>query len=228
MSAVRCGVDNLSLPPTGDTSSWPATRLKGVSGRYAQRWHMDRAAGLVYKLLANGAPLNLVFLSRWIEGMSKLSGAWMGVMPNRIRAPLSNAVVVCGMRARMMSSTFFNASAKSNCGCGAMLGREESLSLGVVAGSGVRFGPPGFEEAAAEDSLPEGKARELVAARKALALEARGAVASQAAHSRLRSDGSHALRCLFAAAVTDTTRSARTYRLGTRGSARCVSWSAVR
>ena len=55
---------------------------------------MDRAAGLVSTLLANGTPQNYVFLSRWIEGMSKLSGAWMGVMPNRSRAPLSNAVVV--------------------------------------------------------------------------------------------------------------------------------------
>ena len=35
---------------------------------------------------------------------------------------------VCGLRARMMYSTFSNASAKANCGCGAMLGREESLS----------------------------------------------------------------------------------------------------
>ena len=52
----------------------------------------------------------------------------------------------------MMYSTFSNASAKAN--CGAMLGREESLSLAVVVGSGVRFGPPGYEEAAAEDSLP--------------------------------------------------------------------------
>ena len=49
---------------------------------------------MVSTLLANGTPQNYVFLSRWIEGMSKLSGAWMGVMPNRIRAPLSNAVVV--------------------------------------------------------------------------------------------------------------------------------------
>ena len=200
-NAVRCGVDNLSLPPTDDISLWTPTRLKGVSGRFAQRWHMDRAAGLVSMLLANKTPQNYVFLSRWIEGMSKLSGAWMGVMPNRIRAPLSNAVVVCGLRARMMYSTFSNASAKANCGCGAMLGREESLSKEVVVGTGVRFGPPGYEEAAAEDSLPEGKARELVASRKALALAARDAVAIQAANSRLRSDGSHALRCLFAAAV---------------------------
>ena len=73
--------------------------------------------------------------------------------------------------------------------------------MAVVVGSGVRFGPPGYEEAAAEDSLPEGEARELVMSRRALALAARGAVASQAANSRLRSDGSHALRCLFAAAV---------------------------
>ena len=55
------------------------------------------------------------------------------------------------------------------------LGREESLSLEVVVGSGVRFGPPGFEVVTAQDDLPEGKARELVASRKAL--EARGAVA---------------------------------------------------
>ena len=37
--------------------------------------------------------------------------------------------------------------------------------------------------------------------RKVLALEARDAVARQAAHSRLRLDGSHERRCLFAAAV---------------------------
>ena len=97
-----------------------------------------------------------------------------------------------------MYSTFSNT---MRCNAGTRGVAAPSLSLGVVAGSGVRFGPPGFEEAAAEDSLPEGKARELVAARKALTLEARGAVASQAANSRLRSDVSHALRCLFAAAV---------------------------
>ena len=106
--------------------------------------------------------------------MSNLSVAWMGVVPNRIRAPLPNVVVVCGLRARMMYSTFSNASSKANCGCGAMLGREESLSLEVVEESGVCFGPPDFKEAAAEDDFPEGKARELVAARKALALGARG------------------------------------------------------
>ena len=42
-NAVRCGVDNLSLPPTDDISSWSAPRLKGIRGRFAQRWHMDRA-----------------------------------------------------------------------------------------------------------------------------------------------------------------------------------------
>ena len=40
-----------------------------------------------------------------------------------------------------------------------------------------------------------------MASRKALALGARGAVADQAAQSRLRSDWVHALRCLFASAV---------------------------
>ena len=55
----------------------------------------------------------------------------------------------------MMYSTFSNASANAN--CGAMQGREESLSLAVVVGSGVRFGPPGYEEAAAEESMPDGK-----------------------------------------------------------------------
>ena len=47
----------------------------------------------------------------------------------------------------------------------------------------MRFGPPGFEEAAAEDDLPEGKARELVASRKALALEARDATFFGAGYS---------------------------------------------
>ena len=80
----------------------------------------------------------------------------------------------------------------------------------------MRFGPPGFEEAAAEDDLPEGKARELVASRKALALEARGAVANRAATtSRLRSDGSHALRCLFAVCSPRTTTSCRAQLTGT-------------
>ena len=105
------------------------------------------------------------------------------------------AVVVCGLRARMMYSTLFNANAKANCGCGAMLGRDESLGLEVVEGSGVRFGPPGFEE----DFLPEWMARELAVSRKARTLEARGAVAVQAVQFRLRLDGSHALRCLFVA-----------------------------
>ena len=50
------GVDNLSLPPIDDISSWSAPRLKGVSGRFAQRWHMDRAAGLLSKLLTNHSP----------------------------------------------------------------------------------------------------------------------------------------------------------------------------
>ena len=115
--------------------------------------------------------------------MSKLSGAWMGAMPNRIRAPLPNAVVVCGLRARMMYSTFSNASAKANCGCGAMLGREESLSLEAVVGSGVRLEPPGFEEAAAEDSLPEGKDPEGAGA---------GGVAQGAGTGSARRSGQHA------------------------------------
>ena len=45
-----------SLPPIDDISSWSAPRLKGVSGRFAQRWRMDRAAGLLSKLLANRSP----------------------------------------------------------------------------------------------------------------------------------------------------------------------------
>ena len=197
---VRRGMDNLSLLPAVDYETWSVAEMKGLQSRFMRREHLARFEPLVTLLLDNPSPQNSTWLSRLLENACPLSYAWMSVVPGRTRAPLDNAAVLLGIRARLLFSSFSGGAARAACGCGVAVAREDLFCVDSIVRDGPTFGPPVGEELFQEDSgvpaLVEAVAEAYVAE---VARLAHGVVVEATAGLALRSDGSHAMRCLYAA-----------------------------
>ena len=207
------GVTNLSLTTGEDISLWPVLSLKSIQARFSERFHLARLEPLVSRLLAHPSAQNSVWLSRIVEGTSKVAGAWMLATPKQRMSPLDGPVVVFGYRRRLLFPTFALCAPRANCGCGAAVARENAFNADSIVGAGPRFGPPvgreldeeGVEAAApvlgpeaAEPEVVAGSAVGLAAAGPNVARLAHEAVGEAVACLGLRTDGFHALCCKFA------------------------------
>jgi hypothetical protein len=197
---VQRGIDNLSLLPADDYESWTVAEMKGLQSRFLEREHLARLEPLVTRLLANPSPQNSTWLSRLLENACPLSYAWMSSVPGRTRAPLDSAAVLLGIRARLLLSAFPKGASRAACGCGVAVALEDQFSAESIAGVGPEFGSPVGEELFQEDSDVPAHVDAAAAAYAAeVARLAHGAVVEATAGLALRSDLSHAMRCLYAA-----------------------------
>ena len=189
---VQRGVDNLSLPPADDIFSWSVKKLHSLQSRMAEPFHVQRLEPLISLLLDNPTPQNQTWLSRILEHMSKVSGAWMYAVPGPRCPPLNPAVIVFAARRRLLLPMVAG-DVTPNCGCGVALSREDPFCKDSIQSAGPLFGPPRAPELLGEDpELQPGDAQTEAAelARLAHAVVGAGAVALQ-----LRAAGGHALRC---------------------------------
>ncbi len=149
-------------------------------------------------------------------------------------ACLDSAAVLLGIRARLLLSAFPKGASRAACGCGVAVALEDQFSAESIAGLGRSLGRRWgrsclylylyFQE---DSDVPAHVDAAAAAYAAEVARLAHGAAVEATAGIALRSDLSHAMRCLYAARLRTVRHAAACaclqggYQRVTRWSARC-------